>query len=119
MSKEKNELKIKYKRIEYNNAKYEGNIVDKKMEGEGKLEYENGDKYEGTFKDNKKQGNKIKNKDDEEEEINSKLIQSLKDINKKSLDLDNCLLIYNQAIKSENLKEKINLFYDKYQKFIY
>ena len=57
MSKEKNELKIKYKRIEYNNAKYEGNIVDKKMEGEGKLEYENGDKYEGTFKDNKKKKN--------------------------------------------------------------
>ena len=45
--------------LKYDNAIYTGSTVDDKKEGQGIIEYNNGDTYEGTFKNDKKQGKGI------------------------------------------------------------
>ena len=45
--------------ISYNNAQYIGNTKNNKKDGQGTIEYKNGDIYEGNFKDDKKEGKGI------------------------------------------------------------
>ena len=43
----------------YNNGRYEGQLKQDKMEGQGKYYFKNGDIYEGEFKNNKREGKGI------------------------------------------------------------